>query len=57
MTTETPTRIDHIRNDADAVKRLGDVPLMLYAVAQGARLSWSIICKRWPELDARKRAA
>ena len=56
-TPPPPTRIDHIRSDADAIKRLDDVPLILYAVAQGARLTWSICCKRWPELDTRKRAA
>lgn len=52
-----PTRIDHIRNDADAVKRLDEIPFLLYAASQGAKLAWSLCCKRWPELDTKKRAA
>lgn len=53
MTAPTPMRAgprDPIRSDADAVRRLGDLPLVLYAMAQGAKLAWSIITKRWPEL-------
>lgn len=46
-----PTTLrEPIRSDADAIKRLTDMPLVLYAVAQGAKLCWSILCKRWPEL-------
>lgn len=52
-----PTRIDHVRNDADAIRRLDDIPFLLYAASQGARLTWSLIVKRYPELDTRKRAA
>jgi hypothetical protein len=43
----------HIRSDADALKRLEDTALLLYAVRQAALLFWSIVCKRWPELKQR----
>jgi hypothetical protein len=38
------------RGDPADIQRLADLPLVLYALAQGAKLFWSIVCKRWPEL-------
>lgn len=49
MSTMAPPR-ETVRSDAEALARLRDVPLVLYAVAQGAKLAWSIVVKRWPEL-------
>jgi len=38
-----------ITNDREAMA-LGDVPYALYAARQAAKLFWSLVCKRWPEL-------
>ena len=42
-----PTRAP--RSDAEALAQLDDARLILWAVYRGARLTWSVICKRWPD--------
>lgn len=44
------TTPDRPENVAQAVKTLGDVPLVLWAAREAVRLFWSICLKRWPEL-------
>lgn len=39
-----------VLNDRDAERMLADVPYVLYACRQAAKLFWSIVCKRYPEL-------
>ena len=41
---------DRPKSDAHALQTLGDVPLVLYAAKQAAKLFWAIVTKRWPEL-------
>lgn len=58
MSTHAPPshiRTDYVQSDSEALRRLSDTPFLLYAAAQGVKLSWSIIVKRWPELDSRQR--
>lgn len=45
-----PTPLHSVRNDAEALRQLGDVPFVLYAGRQAMKLFWSLVCKRWPEL-------
>lgn len=38
------------RSDARAAETLSETAYILYAARQAARLFWSIVCKRFPEL-------
>jgi len=38
------------RSDADAVARLDDARLLLWAIYQGSRLTWAILSKRFPDI-------
>ncbi len=46
----SPEIIVVVRNDQEAERHLADVPYVLYAARQAAKLFWSLACKRWPEL-------
>jgi len=51
----TPMRPDlprRPRSDADALATLDDARLLLWAIYQGARLTWSIITKRFPDIKS-----
>lgn len=45
----TPERGDY-RSDARAAQTLSETAYVLYAARQAARLFWSLILKRYPEL-------
>lgn len=44
------TERDYAISDDEAVKRLGDIPFALYAARVAAKMFWTLVCKRWPEL-------
>lgn len=46
---QAPERGDY-RNDARAAQTLSETAYVLYAARQAARLFWSLILKRYPEL-------